>query len=308
MVEYASSTKEIQKWLKRFARGNTKQTGRQLAKLSHSNPCLLFDVIVAQIKSYENQIQFVISSLNNCTMIALDVIAYEILRHISGDRDKCEPDGGIASWMNYLASFSGQFFRKYYWIDSRGIFHYICGKLKVGIIDDVIILSEIMSRMTGYTPLEIDKMNEKQLESMAGGKQLRVVSLNFSSDVKRAKTSSHALAQLFWKKTKKESPKLLSPPDTSMESEPFSLAMSLGTVIAQNLDILFYKQNAKALKFEGNIYDRLKEFFLQFLQFISNETESPEHYEQLIPHDPIARFVSQHKLSPEAVFSIITPK
>eukprot|EP00826_Nyctotherus_ovalis_P047430 TRINITY_DN5453_c0_g1_i8.p1 TRINITY_DN5453_c0_g1~~TRINITY_DN5453_c0_g1_i8.p1 ORF type:complete len:1085 (+),score=310.03 TRINITY_DN5453_c0_g1_i8:465-3719(+) len=310
LLQYGTSNKDAQEWLKRVSRGNAKQTGKLLAKLSHSNPCILFDFLFIAIKSYENQIQSIITSLTNCTPLALDIIVYILLRHISETgKEKLEVDGGISSWMNNLASFAGQFFRKYWWADPKSIFHYVCGKLKIGSAEDIIVLSEIMSRMTGYSPLELDKMTESQFESMAGGKHLKVVVLNFSSDVKRAKTSSHCLAQLFWKKMKKESSgaKLFTSGEFPMEPEPLSLAMTLATLVAQNLQTILYKRNARQLKFECCVYDRLNNLFIQFSQFLGNEAESPEHYEQLLPHNAVARFVSQYKLAPETVFHLLNP-
>eukprot|EP01022_Parablepharisma_sp_SALTPOND_P003062 TRINITY_DN1121_c0_g1_i1.p1 TRINITY_DN1121_c0_g1~~TRINITY_DN1121_c0_g1_i1.p1 ORF type:complete len:867 (-),score=104.28 TRINITY_DN1121_c0_g1_i1:1480-4080(-) len=307
IVQYALSTKETRKWLKRLARGNVRQTGKLLAKLSHSNPCLLFDLVLTQAKSYENQIQSIVSSLTSCSQLALDVVAYVLLRHLSDNKPKLEPDGGIAPWINNLSSFGGQFFKKYYWVDARSMFHYVCGKLKGGNAAETIVLSEIMSKMTGYSPLDLDKMSDKQFESMAGGKHLKVVALNFSSDVKRAKTSSHALVQIFWKKTKKEPLGSKIFPAQNSLMEPLSLAMSLDVLMAQNLQTLLYRKSAGELKFESNVYDRLKGLFLQFNLFIANESENPEHYEQLLPHDVVARFISQYKLAPETVFHILAP-
>lgn len=310
LLQYAASNKDTQKWLKRISRGNAKQTGKLLAKLSHSNPCILFDLVFIAIKSYENQIQSIITSLTSCTPLALDIVVYVLLRHMSEtNKKKLEVDGGVASWMNNLASFAGQFFRKYYWADSRSIFHYVCGKLKAGSAEEIIVLSEIMSRMTGYSTLELDKMTESQFESMAGGKHLKVVALNFSSDVKRAKTSSHYLAQLFWKKIKKEplGARIFSSSVSPMEPEPLSLAMSLATLIAQNLQTILYRKDTKQLKFECCVYDRLNNLFMQFSQFLANEAESPEHYEQLLPHNAVIRFVSRHKLAPETAFHLLNP-
>jgi THO complex subunit 2 len=310
LLQYATSNKDTQKWLKRVSRGNAKQTGKLLAKLSHSNPCILFDFLFMAIKSYENQIQSIITSLTSCTPLALDIIVYVLLRHMSEiDKEKLEPDGGITPWLNNLSSFAGQFFRKYYWADPKSIFHYVCGKLKTGCTEGIVVISEVMTRMTGYSPLELDKMTENQFESMAGGKHLRVVALNFSSDVKRAKTSSHYLAQLFWKKIKKEpaGSKLFSSDNPTIESEPLSLAMTLATLIAQNLQTILYRKDSRQLKFESRVYDRLNSLFMQFSQFLANEAESAEHYEQLLPHNAVVRLVTRHKLAPDTVFHLINP-
>jgi len=308
-VQYALSSKDTHKWLKRFAKANARQAGKTLAKLSHSNPCLLFDLILTQMKAYENQIQVLVSTLANCSLLALDIVAYVTLRHVSDDKPKLENDGGVSPWLRNLSAFCGQFFRKYYWVDAKSIFHYICGKFKQGDVSGMIVLSEIMSRMTGYAPLDLDKMSDKQFEAMAGGKHLQVVALSFSSEVKRAKTSSHALVQLFWKRTKKEtSGAKIFPLEKPLSSpESLSLAMCINVLMSQNLQTLFYKKDARQLKFESNVYDRLKALFLQFNTFISSEAENNEHYEQLLPYEAAYRFISQYKLPPEYVFPIIVP-
>ncbi len=296
MVQYALSTKDTRKWLKRLARGTVRQTGKLLAKLSHSNPCILFDLILTQSRSYENQIQPIVSTLNICSSLALDVISYVLLRHISDNRDKLEADGNISSWLNNLATFGGHFFRKYHWVDVRSVFHYVCGKLKTGCTTETIVLTELMTRMTGYSNLDLDKMTEKQFEAMAGGKTLQIEALGFANDVRRAKTSSQALVQLFWKKAKKPA-----------GDDSLSLAMTLNVLIAQNIQTLLYRQNAGKMKMESNVYDRLRGLFIQFNQFIANESEGPEHYGQLLPPEPVPRFVSTYKLPPEMVFFIMGP-
>jgi hypothetical protein len=61
------------------------------------------------------------------------------------------------------------------------------------------------------------------------------------------------------------------------------------------------------MKSESNVYDRLRGLFIQFNQFIANESEGPEHYGQLLPSEPVPRFVSAYKLPPEIVFHILSP-
>lgn len=320
IVQYALTTKDTRKWLKRLAKVNIRQTGKLLAKISHNNPCLVFDIILTQTRSYENQIQSIVSALNNCSQLTLDSIAYDLLRHISDCKDKLELDGNISPWLNNLSTFCGHFFRKHYWVDVIGILHYICGKLKTSHTCETVVLAEIMSKMTGYSNLDIDKMTEKQFEAMAGGKTLQIEALNFSDGVRRAKTSSHQLAQFLWKKTNKENiaykAEIQKNPISKENSEnrieiaqkaPLSLAMTINVLLAQNIQSLLFRKEAIQLKQESSVYDRLQSLFHQFNLFISDEAETPEQYEALLPVEPITKFVAQYKLPPEVVFQIYTP-
>lgn len=42
--------------MKRLTKENVKPMGRQIGRVSHSNPCIIFDQILSQIQRYDNMI------------------------------------------------------------------------------------------------------------------------------------------------------------------------------------------------------------------------------------------------------------
>ncbi|CAG2179922.1 unnamed protein product, partial [Oppiella nova] len=65
----AGTLKRIKYIMKRLSKENVKLSGRQIGKLSHSNPSFLFQYILSQIQSYDNLIGPVVDSLKYLTTI-----------------------------------------------------------------------------------------------------------------------------------------------------------------------------------------------------------------------------------------------
>lgn len=105
---------EVKQALKRVAneKRSSKQVGRQLAKIAHSNPTALFDVALCQIETYDNMIPSIVESFNFMTALELDVLAYLIPSRLSFSRSKLQSDGiHLSSWFQHLARFTGSFFK-----------------------------------------------------------------------------------------------------------------------------------------------------------------------------------------------------
>ncbi|KAK6972334.1 THO complex subunit 2 [Biomphalaria glabrata] len=60
--------------MKRLSKETVKPSGRQLGKLSHSNPSIVFEYILNQIQRYDNLIGPVVDSLKYLTTISYDML------------------------------------------------------------------------------------------------------------------------------------------------------------------------------------------------------------------------------------------
>ncbi|KAK7002519.1 THO complex subunit 2 [Biomphalaria glabrata] len=60
--------------MKRLSKETVKPSGRQLGKLSHSNPGIVFEYILNQIQRYDNLIGPVVDSLKYLTTISYDML------------------------------------------------------------------------------------------------------------------------------------------------------------------------------------------------------------------------------------------
>jgi THO complex subunit 2 len=73
--------------LKRLSKENVRDMGRQMAKVTHSNPLVVFTTILSQIESYDNLIEMMVESVRAVTPLGLDVLGFCILSRLSGSSD-----------------------------------------------------------------------------------------------------------------------------------------------------------------------------------------------------------------------------
>uniref|UniRef100_A0A672TCV9 THO complex subunit 2-like n=1 Tax=Sinocyclocheilus grahami TaxID=75366 RepID=A0A672TCV9_SINGR len=138
----------------RLTKENVKPSGRQIGKLSHSNPTILFDYV---------SILLLMSSDEGCVIQSL--------------AEDC------------LASLCGAVFRKYP-IELAGLLQYVTNQLKAGKSFDLLILKEVVQKMAG---IEItDEMTVEQLEAMTGGEQLKAEG-GYFGQIRNTKKSSQRL-------------------------------------------------------------------------------------------------------------------
>lgn len=70
--------------LKRLSKDNVRDMGRQVSKVTHSNPLVVFTTILNQIESYDNLIQMMVETVRYVTPLSLDVLGYCMLSRLSG--------------------------------------------------------------------------------------------------------------------------------------------------------------------------------------------------------------------------------
>lgn len=76
-------------------------------------------------------------------------------------------------WLNSLAIFTGNLFRKHPNVDSTGLLAYLVSQLKDGNPFDLVILKELITKMSGVEQL-MEGNSDMQLEAMSGGETLRL--------------------------------------------------------------------------------------------------------------------------------------
>ena len=70
--------------LKRLSKDTIRDMSRQLAKVAHSNPLVVFTTILNQIESYDNMVEVMVESQRFVNELGLDVLGYCILSRLSG--------------------------------------------------------------------------------------------------------------------------------------------------------------------------------------------------------------------------------
>nr|NP_001366034.1 THO complex subunit 2-like [Jaculus jaculus] len=261
LVKVKAQTIDRAKYImKRLTKENVKPSGRQIGKLSHSNPTILFDYILSQIQKYDNLITPVVDSLKYLTALNYDVLAYCIIEALANpEKERMKHDDTtISSWLQSLASFCGAVFRKYP-IDLAGLLQYVANQLKAGKSFDLLILKEVVQKMSGIEITE--DMTMHQLEAMTGGEQLKAEG-GYFGQIRNTKKSSQRLK------------------DALLDH---GLALPLCLLMAQQRNgVIFQEGGEKHLKLIGKLYDQCHDTLVQFGRFLASNL-STEDYIKRVP-------------------------
>ena len=77
-------------YLKRMSKDNIKDMGKQISKIAHNNPLVVFTLILNQIESYDNLILMMVDMFKFMGNLSLDVMGYCLLVSLGGE----ETSGG----------------------------------------------------------------------------------------------------------------------------------------------------------------------------------------------------------------------
>ncbi|XP_055499527.1 THO complex subunit 2 isoform X3 [Leucoraja erinacea] len=261
LVKVKAQTIDRAKYImKRLTKENVKPSGRQIGKLSHSNPTILFDYILSQIQKYDNLITPVVDSLKYLTSLNYDVLAYCIIEALANpEKERMKHDDTtISTWLQSLASFCGAIFRKYP-IELTGLLQYVANQLKAGKSFDLLILKEVVQKMAGIEITE--EMTTEQLEAMTGGEQLKAEG-GYFGQIRNTKKSSQRLK------------------DALLDHD---LALPLCLLMAQQRNgVIFQEGGEKHLKLVGKLYDQCHDTLVQFGGFLASNL-STEDYIRRVP-------------------------
>ncbi|XP_012873529.1 PREDICTED: THO complex subunit 2 [Dipodomys ordii] len=173
LVKVKAQTIDRAKYImKRLTKENVKPSGRQIGKLSHSNPTILFDYILSQIQKYDNLITPVVDSLKYLTSLNYDVLAYCIIEALANpEKERMKHDDTtISSWLQTQGGI---------WNKGGKITNF-----------DLLILKEVVQKMAGIEITE--EMTMEQLEAMTGGEQLKAEG-GYFGQIRNTKKSSQRL-------------------------------------------------------------------------------------------------------------------
>ncbi|XP_053555090.1 LOW QUALITY PROTEIN: THO complex subunit 2 [Bombina bombina] len=260
LVKVKAQTIDRAKYImKRLTKENVKPSGRQIGKLSHSNPTILFDYILSQIQKYDNLITPVVDSLKYLTSLNYDVLAYCIIEALANpEKEKMKHDDTtISSWLQSLASFCGAVFRKYP-IELAGLLQYVANQLKAGKSFDLLILKEVVQKMAGIEITE--EMTMEQLEAMTGGEQLKAEG-GYFGQIRNTKKSSQRLK------------------DALLDHD---LALPLCLLMAQQRNgVIFHEGGEKHLKLVGKLYDQCHDTLVQFGGFLASNLSTDDYVKRV---------------------------
>ncbi|KAI0091900.1 transcription factor/nuclear export subunit protein 2-domain-containing protein [Irpex rosettiformis] len=176
-VRAIQADRESKGILRRLSMQTIDSLAGAVAKLAHSDPCLLFTNAVTQIMAYQNMANCILQALNYVTVMGFDVLLYIVLEALANPKkDRVKDDGvNTSDWLQNLASFTGQLYRRYS-ADLTPMIRYIVHQLQNGQTSELVVLQEVIRHMTGISPLP--NMTDSQVIAMAGGPYLRIEAIS----------------------------------------------------------------------------------------------------------------------------------
>merc|ERR1719468_911185 len=278
----ATALESVKRIIKKMAKENVKHTGRQLGKLSHSTPGLIFQYVCSQVQVADNLISPIVDSMKYMTNLSFDVLGFCIIESLADpERNRTKTDGtSISMWLNNLAMFCGAVYKKYN-IELTGLLQYVANQLKAKNSLDLLIVKEVVNKMGGIEAVE--EMTAEQLEAFSGGELLRQEAGNFNQ-VKNTRKSSQRLKECL------------------ME---MNLAVPLVLLMAQQGSCVVYQETEEAhLKLVGKLFDQCHDTLVQFGTFLANNL-SQDDYSKVMP--PLPQLLSKFYVNPDIAFFLARP-
>ncbi|OLL27038.1 THO complex subunit 2 [Neolecta irregularis DAH-3] len=196
-IQFAQTEKEAKGILKRLSKETTRQTSRTFPKLIHSNPIVVFGVVLGQIQAYDNLSETVVEVARYLGPMGYDVFAYVLLSLLSTDDKRRLKDDGtnLGHWLQSLSSFAGKVYKRYPAMDVSLPLEYVVWQLKSGQTFDLVVLKELLINLSGVD--SIVNLSDAQIKDVSGGAVLKEVFLKdvFWKEKDRSKKSSARLSK-----------------------------------------------------------------------------------------------------------------
>lgn len=289
--------------LRRLAVETVKQQGRQIGRLSHSNPVVVFSTLLDQVEVYGNIIGVAVDALKYTTSLSNDVIVFLLIEKLASSREKLQGGDGVLSvWLNALASFAGTFFRRYPDTDVTGLLQFLINGLASRKSLDMVVLRNLVSSMAGIQV--IAEISDDQLEGRSGGLVLRAQTNVLSRLGGSKRKAASALHSAMTAK--------VAGANTNGGEHEVKFGVVLVLLLAhQRGSIIIDSSISKQIKLTGRLYDECHMTLLQLVQFLSVKMSSPSlkivsearsAYLSVLPS--MKDLLAVHSLSPGLAFHI----
>ncbi|KAF1745069.1 hypothetical protein MXB_2599 [Myxobolus squamalis] len=273
-------TKNTKFICKRITKDTVKQSGRQLGKLTHSNPIIVISEVVNQICSFDTMIIPIVECLKYLTPLSFDILSYTLIEYLSANSVTLSAKiTSIPDVIQNIGNFAATVMRKYI-VPLTGILQYIANQLKAHNPLDLIVLREILHKMAG---VEENHLSAQQIDLLSGSDTLQEESgVGFSS-----------------KSLKKYAFRLR---DSLCES---NLVFPLFFMMAQQRDRFVIDKSLADIhiKMSGNLYDQCHKTFVQYGRFISKYIYLTDYHKNL--PSSLSVLQSEFGLNVECIFFLI---
>ncbi|RSH93955.1 hypothetical protein EHS25_006608 [Saitozyma podzolica] len=314
----AECTREIKKALSRVTAASSapalgagagatdRGPARALAKLSHTNPCALWTTAVQQVKSYSNIGQYIVEAGRYMTQLSMDVATFTLVDTLSDDTaPRVTENGSVAMWLENLATFVGDFNRRFAQMDLEPVLQFVINRLMRGESNDLTILQSLLSVMSGLTKIDNDAISDDQLKAYATGREMVREAFNLTTlaivrpadgdpgqKVKEAPMDKT-------KSTKRSLPRLIN------ALRDTHLALPIWIALAQTRQGAVDRMASAPIKAMSSMQDVCHDIFIQYGDLLSEQLTSVEHT-TLTPE--LASLVQDFGLDFAMAFQVLRPR
>lgn len=169
-------------------------------------------------------------------------------------------------------------------MDVSYILQYILNQLLEGNPKDLIVLRELISKMTGVEP--VSDLSDSQVVALGGGRTLQSEALNPTTAVEKKNATKRSSLRL------------------KVALQDSSLAIPLLVAVAiQRQECVFGDEDAP-LKYLGNLFDQCQQVLFQYLDFLSSNFGA-EQFSKMVPS--LQELWVQNGIDAGVAFQIVRP-
>lgn len=169
-------------------------------------------------------------------------------------------------------------------MDVSYILQYILHQLLEGNPKDLIVLRELISKMTGVEP--VSDLSDSQVIALGGGKTLQSEAINPTTTIEKKNATKRSSLRL------------------KIALQDSSLAIPLLIAVAiQRQECIFSDEDAP-LKYLGNLFDQCQQVLFQYLDFLSSNF-GLEQFSKMVPD--LQELWVQHGIDAGVAFQIVRP-
>lgn len=279
-----AAARSVQRMLRRLSKQNVKELGRKLGKISARFPFTTISIVLQQIQVYPNMIDSIVDACKYWSSTTFDILVYKIILRFSEGATKLKDDGQhVSLWFSALSAFCGSLYKKYQNIELSALLAYILNTLQDGQSLDLIILKDLVTKLTGTEILK--DMSFAQIMSPAFGKALN---------------DKHQLMDE--KERVKGRVRLRRALETNNDSTNITTPLLL--VLVNRRQKMVFEMESSQLKFISQLYDECHAVFLQYVLFLQ-QAYSASEYDELFPD--VRELLCDYKFEPAVVFHIYRP-
>ncbi|KAF9694912.1 hypothetical protein EKO04_007048 [Ascochyta lentis] len=280
-VQHATS-----KELNKVTATNTKESGRRIAKISYSNPGIVFRNIVTRLIGYPNMIDALVECSKYITLLGYDVLTWTLVTTLTNpNKEGKKGDGMFAQgWLTNLSLFIGRAYQRYTLLDPTPVLQYTTHQLlqPSGELYMLDVLEQMVKWMGGIAAT--GSLSESTVLSLSAGPVLRAYTLqhNLADNRHLAVSSAKRLAKCL--KDRELAPQIL-------------------VALAQHVEAFIHRDDQldtpdKVVFFNA---DKLHSNLFQYLEFL-RAYFSEEDFDNAFPG--LVEMISDYGVDPTIAFTI----